>query len=139
MKKIFSNKAVQFLIIIIVAVVLSTLLTAIKNNEYSDWIPADAVITDWKTSRNVKHIIYFKYDVNGTEYNGQDSFRGNFPEEDIGDIVTVWYDPDNPLRVMRSDMKPDAGLWTFAPFFFVLPISLFVMTGGYNRKRNDLR
>lgn len=139
MRKALSNKAVQLLIIIIAASVLSTALTFVKNNEYSDWLSTDAVITDWKTLKNVRHISYFKYDVNGTEYIGQASFRGNFPEEELGDTVTVWYDPDDPLRVMRSDIKPDAGLWTYAPFFLALPISLFVLTEGYNRKRRDLR
>lgn len=139
MKKILSNKTVQLLIIIIAAVVLSTILTAVKDKEYSNWLPADAVITDWKTSKNVRHIICFRYDVNGTEYAGQDSFSGNFPEESIGDIVTVWYDPDNPSRVMRSDMKPDAGLWAYAPFFFVIPISLFVLGNGYQRKERIQR
>ncbi len=138
MRKALSSKAVQLLIIIIAASVISTVLTTIKNNEYSDWISTDAVITDWKMSKKVKHIIYFKYNVNGTEHTGQDSFSGNFPEEEIGDTVTVWYDPDDPLRVMRSDIKPDAGLWTYAPFFLALPISLFVITEGYNRKRKGL-
>lgn len=138
MRRALSSKAVQLLIIIIAASVISTVLTTIKNNEYSDWISTDAVITDWKMSKKVKHIIYFKYNVNGTEYTGQDSFSGNFPEEEIGDTVTVWYDPDDPLRVMRSDIKPDAGLWTYAPFFLALPISLFVITEGYNRKRKGL-
>lgn len=133
------KKILQLLIIIVVAVVLSAILTVVKNNEYSDWISTDAIITDWKTSKNVKHIIRFKYDVNGTEYTGQESFGGNFPKKDIGDTVIVWYDSDNPSRAMISDIKPDAGLWTYAPFFFVIPISLFVLTDGYTRKRNDLR
>ncbi len=114
------------------------LCTVTMDLAYSDWIPTAAVITDWKSTQNVKHILYFQYTVNGTTYTGQDVFPGNFPNESIGDIVTVWYDPDDPVRVLRSDTKPDAGLWTYAPFFLAVPISLFVLTDGVRRKRTDL-
>lgn len=137
--KILSNKAVRLLIVIAAAVASSVLLTAVKDREYSDWVPTEAVVTDWKTTDNVKRIIYFKYDVNGAEYTGQDVFGGNLPQESIGDIVTVWYDPEEPSRVMRSDVRPDAGLWTYAPFFLAVPFSLFVLTDGNKRKGKDLR
>ena len=31
----------------------------------------------------------YGYEAHGREYTGQDSFRGNFPKADIGDIITV--------------------------------------------------
>ena len=76
----------------------------------------------------------YGYEAHGREYTGQDSFRGNFPKADIGDIITVWYDPDDASRVMISDLKPDAGIWTYAPFFFAVPIALFVASGGFKAR-----
>lgn len=137
--KLLSNKAVRLLIVIAAAAASSVLLTAVKDREYRNWVPAEAVMTDWKTTYNVKHIIYFKYDVNGTEYTGQDAFGGNLPQESIGDIVTVWYDPEEPSRVMRSDVRPDADLWSYAPFFLAVPFSLFALTDGDKRKEQGLR
>ena len=141
-------------------------MRTVKNKEYSDWVSANAVITDWKSGNGVKHIIYFKYNVDGDEYNGYDSFNGNFPKDKVGDTVsvvwqdtnlprfrsppfrlrlcvyyakfcfvgvtgsspvTLWYDPDDATRVMRSDTKPDAGLWTYVPFIFAIPLSFFII------------
>ena len=76
--------------------------------------------------------------VKTNEYNGQDVFKGNYPENDIGDTVTVWYDPYDASRVMRSDKKPDAGLWTYVPFIFAIPISIFVLSGGYKPRTRSL-
>ena len=127
MKKIFSSKVIQLALLTAVAVTLSLFLRTVKNREYSDWVSANAVITDWKSGNGVKHIIYFKYNVDGDEYNGYDSFNGNFPKDKVGDTVTVWYDPDDATRVMRSDTKPDAGLWTYVPFIFAIPLSFFII------------
>lgn len=134
MRKILSYKAVQLVVVLIIKVILSVILTAVKDKEYSNWVSTEAVITDWKTGWHVSHIIYFEYEVGGTKYRGQDSFKGNFPNEDVGDVVTVWYDPDDASRVMRSDIKPDAGLWTYAPFFLAFPISIFVLSGGFKAR-----
>ena len=141
MKKILSYKIVQFLIIVAIASVLSAVLNNVKTNEYKDWVSTDAVITNWKTAnrKRAKHILYFKYDVDGNEYHGQEVFSGNFPENDIGDTVTVWYDPDAVSRAMISDIKPDAGLWPYVPFIFAIPISLFVLSGGYKPRTRSLR
>ena len=139
MKKILSYKIVQFLIIVAIASVLSAVLNNVKTNEYKDWVSTDAVITNWKKTKGVKHILYFKYDVDGNEYHGQEAFNGNFPENDIGDTVTVWYDPDAVSRAMISDIKPDAGLWPYVPFIFAIPISLFVLSGGYKPRTRSLR
>lgn len=139
MKKILSNKIAQLLIIVVIASVLSVVLNIVKTNEYKDWVSSDAVITNWETTKkDVKHIIYFKYYVDGNEYNGQDVFKGNYPENGVGDTVTVWYDPDNVSQVMRSDKKPNAGLWTYVPFIFAIPISIFVLSGGYRPRTRSL-
>ena len=127
MKKIFQKKTVQLLVLAVAAVILSVFLNIVMTKKYSDWVPADAVITGWKSAKGVRHILYFEYNVDGTFYNGQDSFRGNFPKEKVGDTVTVWYDPDNVTRVMIEDTKPDAGLWTYAPFFFAVPTAVFII------------
>ena len=84
MRKILSYKAVQLVVVLIITVILSVILTAVKDKEYSNWVSTEAVITDWKTGRQVSHIIYFEYEVGGTKYRGQDSFKGNFPNEDVG-------------------------------------------------------
>lgn len=139
MKKILSYKMVQLALLTLTAVVLSVFLSIVKTKEYSTWVSADAVVTGWKTARRVSHILYFRYTVDGVEYNGYDSFKGNFPKEKTGDIVTVWYDPDDATRVMRSDTKPDAGLWTYAPFILALPISLYIASGGNKRRSRALR
>lgn len=138
MKKIFSDKTVQLLVLLVVAAAISVFLYVAKTKEYSNWIPVNAVITDWKTGRDVSHILYFKYSLGETEYNGQDSFSGNFPKNKVGDTVTAWYDPDNVSRAMISAAKPDAGLWTYVPFFFALPLSLYIIFGGNKRKSKAL-
>ncbi len=137
MKRIFSMRIVQLLILVLIAAVLSVILTVIKTNEYSDWVRTDAVITDWKTAKDVNHILYFRYVVNGMEHNGRDIFSGNLPKSDIGNTVTVWYDPDDVSRVMISDTKPDAGLWTYSPFILAFPISLYIMSGGSRRRSGN--
>lgn len=135
MKKNFSKKTVRLLVLLAVAAALSVLLNIVKTKEYSNWVSTTAVITNWQTSlsKNVGHTLYFKYKVGETEYSGQDSFSGNFPQEQIGDTVTVWYDPEEVTRVTRSDLKPDAGIWPFAPFFFAVPLSLYIVFGGNRR------
>lgn len=127
MKKIFQKKTVQLLVLAIVAVLLSVLLNIVMDKAYSDWVPADAVITGWRSATGIRHILYFEYSADGALHSGQDSFRGNFPKVNTGDIVTVWYDPDNVTRVMIEDTKPDAGLWTYAPFFFAVPTAVFII------------
>ena len=139
MGKVFSNKIVQLVILIVIATALSIFLSIVKTKEYSDWISTDAVITDWRSAKGVRHILYFRYYVDDVEYYGQDSFRGNFPQNEIGDTVTVWYDPDNASRVTISDTKPDAGLWIYAPFIFAVPISLYIIGGGNKRNIKKLR
>ena len=137
MKKIFSLKPVQVLLLFAFASVLSVLLNFAKTKEYSRWISTYAIITDWKTGYNINHILYFKYSVDGKEYNGYDSFKGNFPQSEIGDTVTVWYDPDDVTRVMISDTRPDAVLWSCSPFILSVPIALYIMSDG--SKRNSKR
>lgn len=137
MKKNFSLKPVQLLLLFAFASVLSVLLNFVKTKEYSRWISTYAIITDWKTGYNVNHILYFKYSVDGKEYNGYDSFKGNFPQSEIGDTVTVWYDPDNVTRVMISDTRPDAVLWSCSPFILSIPIALYIISDG--SKRNSKR
>lgn len=137
MKKTFSLKPVQLLLLFAFASVLSVLLNFIKTKEYNRWISTYAIITDWKTGYNVNHILYFKYSVDGKEYNGYDSFKGNFPQSKIGDTVTVWYDPDNVTRVMISDTRPDAVLWSCSPFILSIPIALYIVSDG--SKRNSKR
>ena len=66
MKKIFSGKAVQLIIITVVTFALSAILTAVKTKEYSDWVKTKAVITGWKPAKGISHIIYFTYYVDGT-------------------------------------------------------------------------
>lgn len=137
MKKIFSLKPVQVLLLFAFASVLSVLLNFVKTKEYSRWISTYAIITDWKTGYNINHILYFKYSVDGKEYNGYDSFKGNFPQSEIGDTVIVWYDPDDVTRVMISDTRPDAVLWSCSPFILSVPIALYIMSDG--SKRNSKR
>lgn len=110
MKKIFQKKTVQLLVLAVVAVLLSVLLNIVMVKAYSDWVPADAVITGWRSAMGIRHILYFEYSADGALHSGQNSFRGNFPKVNTGDTVTVWYDPDNVTRVMIEDTKPDAGL-----------------------------
>ena len=127
MKKIFQKKTVQLLVLAVVAVLLSVLLNIVMDKAYSDWVPADAVITGWRSATGIRHILYFEYSADGALHSGQNSFRGNFPKVNTGDTVTVWYDPDNVTRVMIEDTKPDAGLWTYTPFFFAIPTAVFII------------
>ncbi len=136
-KKIFSLKPVRLLLLFAFASVISLSLNFVKTKEYSRWISAYAIITDWKTGYNVNHILYFKYSVDGKDYNGHDSFKGNFPQNEIGDTVTVWYDPDDVTRVMISDTRPDAVLWSCSPFILSVPIALYIISDG--SKRNSKR
>lgn len=137
MKKLFSTVPMQLAVLLLATILLSVLFTLVMTKAYSDWLPADAEITNWQTGRGVSHILYFRYTVRGREYHGQDSFSKNFPQCKIGDIVTAWYDPDDPSRVMLSQTKPDAGLWTYAPFFFAIPAAFFILGGGTKRKNRS--
>ena len=138
MKRILSNKAVQLFLLLLVAAALSIFFNIVMTKEYSNFVCTDAVITDWRMSKDVHHILYFKYSVDGVEYNGQDSFSGNYPENEIGDTVTVWYDPDNAASAMISGKKPDAGLWPYAPFILAFPVAVYIMTGAEKRKSKKI-
>ena len=137
MKKFFSLKPVQLLLLFAFASVISVSLNFVKTKEYSRWISTYAIITDWKTGYNVNHILYFKYSVDGKDYNGHDSFRGNFPQIEYCVTVTAWYDPDDVTRVMISDTRPDAVLWSCSPFILSVPIALYIISDG--SKRNSKR
>ena len=113
MKKIFQKKTVQLLVLAVVAVLLSVLLNIVMVKAYSDWVPADAVITGWRSARGIRHILYFEYSADGTLHSGQNSFRGNFPKVNTGDTVTVWYDPDNVTMDLYPFLlcDPDSGFY----------------------------
>lgn len=140
MKKLFSNKLFGLLILLLVTSAISAVLYVAESKDSARFVCTEAVITDWKTARKVSHVLYFDYQVDEVVYHGQDSFHGNFPTQKVGDIVKVWYDPDQVSRVMISETKPDAGLWPYAPFFLAFPLALYILSGAGrpgNRRLSD--
>ena len=57
-------------------------------------------------TKRVYHAIYF-YRVNGIEYSRADgvSYNKGLLEKKLGEVVTVYYDPSNPLKASLSSGK----------------------------------
>lgn len=130
--------------LLVLAIIISVSLYFIKTEEYKDWQPVAGVLTDMRQfykSRGVgsgrSYRLYYTYEVNGIIYEGQDLFSGNIPDSHyIGESVEVWYNPDVPSESLYA--KPDAGLWSYIPLIFSVPISLFILSGGSARKKRSL-
>ena len=145
MKKLLSNKVVQLALVVAAAALLSGVLYLVTTEEYKDWQPVQGTVTDLtqyyrggRLGRGRLYRIDYTYIVNGTEYRGTDSFSGSIPDSlTIGTQAQVWYDPHHPARSLFA--RPLPSLAVYVPFIFAVPVSLFVVSGGFNRKKRSLR
>ena len=136
------KRLINTVVLLLLAIIISVGLYFIKTEEYKDWQPIAGILIDtkqfYKTRGGRSYRLYYKYEVNGTTYEGQELFSGNIPDSHyVGESVEVWYDPDMPSNSLYA--KPGPGLWPYVPFIFSVPISLFILSGGYTRKRHNLR
>lgn len=139
------KRMIQTVGLLLLAIIISVGLYFIKTEEYKDWQPVAGVLIDTKQfydSRGVgggrSYRLYYTYEVDGITHEGQELFSGNIPNSHyIGEPAEVWYDPDVPSNPLYA--KPGPGLWPYIPFIFSVPISLFILSGGFARKRRSLR
>ena len=139
------KRMIQTVGLLLLAIIISVGLYFIKKEEYKDWQPVAGVLTDMKQfykSRGVgggrSYRLYYTYEVDGITYEGQELFSGNIPDSHyIGEPIEVWYNPETPFKSLYA--KPGPGLWPYIPFIFFVPISMFVLSGGFTRKRRSLR
>lgn len=145
MKKLFANKYFQAIIILVITCTVTAGLAILKTSEYKSWAPADGIVTGWKPTAHrgrfsgPHHILFFDYTVEENTYSARETFGGNYPSLNIGDPVTVWYASDDVSKAVISNRRPDARLWSIAPFFLAAPIELCVLTGGFKRKSRELK
>lgn len=139
-----TNRFFPLLGLIAVAAILSISLYFIKAKEYKNWVSTAGILIDMQqTYRHGRaggrgYILYYTYVVDGKNYQGRDSFSGNLPKEHfVGEEIEVWYNPADCSRSMYR--KPGPSLWPYVPFIFAVPISLFILGGGFDRKRHTLR
>lgn len=142
------NKIFSVLGIFAIAAILSVSLYFIKTAEYRNWVSTEGTLINMEETyaRGGRHhvggtrsyTLYYTYAVDGKSYGGSDSFSGSIPKEHfIGEEVEVWYNPADRSRSMYT--KPGPGLWPYVPFIFSVPILLFVLGDGSNRKERSLR
>ena len=135
------KRLINTVVLLLLAIIISVGLYFIKTEEYKNWQPIAGILIDTKqfyTRGGRSYRLYYKYEVNGITYEGQELFSGNIPDSHyVGESVEVWYDPDMPSNSLYA--KPGPGLWPYVPFIFSVPISLFILSGGYTRKRHNLR
>lgn len=133
------------LLILFIAILLSSAIYYARTEQYKSWQSTPGVVTEIKQfsshgggranlfSRT--HRIYFAYTVAGKSYTGESQYSGYESESTVGDAATVWYDPDCPSR--SSFNKPTPGLDPVAPFILAVP--LMIASWGINRRRRDSR
>lgn len=132
--KLYKNKYVLPVLILLVALLSSILIYVLRSEQYKDWTSAPGVILKIQDVRNFNVRIYYAYTVDGKSYNGDDLFgRSSESKNEEGQKVTVWYDPDHPSS--SSFFKPHPGLDPYGPFFLGIPLSIAVLLG--NRRKNQ--
>lgn len=142
------NKIFSVLGVLAIAAILSVSLYFIKTEEYKNWLPTEGTLVNMEEKYSTggrRHVgggrsyyLYYTYTVDGKSYEGYDSFSGSIPKNHfIGEKVEVWYNPADCSQSFFD--KPGPGLWPYVPFTFSVPILLFVLGGGLNRKSHSLR
>lgn len=128
-------------------VILSISLYFIKTEEYKNWVSTEGTLIDVEKTYSTGgrfhvgggsgYVLYYTYMVDGTSYQGRDSFRGDLPKERyVGEEIEVWYNPANHSRSMYG--KPGPGLWPYVPFTMGAPIILIVLA-SFNRNKQPLQ
>lgn len=134
--------ALKLLVLVIAAALISVTLHLSLNAKYSDWVSARAEITDLEITRRDRHTrsgwkVTFMYSANDEYRIGVDRFNGSIPDDVfIGGEHTVWYDPSSPADVRFSTLRPSGSLGSFIPFFFAIPIALFIVGGGIKGRKS---
>lgn len=142
MKTSASKTALKLLVLIIAAALISVALHLSLNAKFGDWVSVTAEITDLERTRGGRHTrsgwrVTFMYSANDEYHVGADSFNGSIPDDIfIGGEHTVWYDPSSPADVRFSTLRPTGSLESFVPFFFAIPIALFIVGGGTKGRKN---
>lgn len=138
-----SKTAAKLLVLVIAAALISAILHVSLNAKYNDWVSATAEITDLKKTpgsrrRRSRWKVTFAYSANDKYMTGTDSFNGSIPDDIfIGGEHTVWYDPASPADVRFSTLRPTGNLESFIPFFFAIPIALYIVGGGTKGRKNS--
>ncbi len=102
--KLLPKKILVPICILLVTAVIGTVWYFWFEYKYQNYQPTSAVVTEyWVTFGRSKvgggrmYHWKYKYCVNGVEYSGYDKYSGNSGESNnIGDSITVWYNPEKP-------------------------------------------
>ena len=126
------------IIIMIIAAIVSAVIHTAKTQQYSTWQPTEGIFLEAKKLRMGHNYKYtFSYTVGGQSYTGSNTYGRSSKETrpNTGDVITVWYDPQNPSS--SSYHKPNADLDSAVPFFFAIPLSIAILIGTHNRRKDD--
>jgi hypothetical protein len=143
MKK--SNKVLYilgsvFLIIGVLLLIISGLVFAISQKFYSVAQTTEAIITDIVVTRDIdngrNYDVYIDYEIDGTKY---DDVRIKYYNSsmDIGDTITVYYDPSNPSEV-RMKMGSVIVLLVLVPIGVVFSIVGILLFSIAHRKKKKI-
>ncbi len=134
-----SKKYAVPILIMIAATVISLVWYEFETKKANALCNTGAVITDTETYVSLKEsrIRYtYSYEVNGAKYSSTDDFPLSADACEIGDTVTVWYDPDSPDGAV---MNKSTVLYLFAPMFLGAPLAVGVYgLLSKSEKRNSL-
>ncbi len=128
--KRFPKKILVPICILIVAIMIGAVWYFSLKRQYQNYQPATATVTKfWVThssrtkagSRSAYYHWQYQYSVNGAMYLGEDMYAGNSGKSNVGDTVTVWYDPNNPGN---STMNTNVSLNFVGPLFLAVPLML---------------
>lgn len=125
-------------IITVVTSIISFIIYNTKTEQYNTWQPAEGIfLKAEKHRKGLKVDFCYQYSVNGQSYTGSTTYgsssNSNRPEK--GAVITVWYDPSAPH--LSSYHKPNAILESAIPFIFAIPLSVAILLGTYNRRKED--
>ncbi len=117
------------LCILLLAAIIGGIWYFAGTEKYEDWQPTEAVVTDIepysKRKGGSSHRYFYEYSVDGVTYSGSELFTTKEIFYNIGDIIQVWYDPD---EASRSAMTTNVDLNFIGPFFLAIPL----MLGAYS-------
>lgn len=132
--------SIPLILLIITAVtsIISFIIYETKTEQYSTWQPVEGIFLKSERHRKgLKVDFCYQYSVNGQNYTGSTTYgsssNSNRPEK--GTVITVWYDPSAPHS--SSYHKPNAILESAIPFVFAIPLSVAILLGTYNRRKED--
>lgn len=145
MKK--SNKVLYilgsvFLPIGVLILIIAGFVLANSQKFYSNAQTTEAIITDIVSTRDIdngrNYDVYINYEIDGTKY---DDVRLNYYNSsmDIGDTITVYYDPSNPSKV-RMKMGSILVLFALVPIGVIFTfVGLLLFSIVYRKKKRVVR